>query len=69
MRISTSTGGIANKLGLRNAIQTIKDAGFDCVDISTENDSFYCYPTKENVVTKLAFATEIIYQKAKQKNK
>ncbi|MBE7056009.1 MAG: 1-acyl-sn-glycerol-3-phosphate acyltransferase [Ruminococcaceae bacterium] len=37
---------------------------FDCVDISTENDSFYCYPvTKENVVTKLAFATEIIYQK------
>ncbi len=36
----------------------------DCVDISTENDSFYCYPqTKENVVTKLAFATEILYQK------
>ena len=37
----------------------------DCVDISTENDSFYCYPeTKENVVTKLAFATEILYQLA-----
>ena len=36
---------------------------FDCVDISTENDSFYCFPTKENVITKLAFATEIIYQK------
>jgi len=36
---------------------------FDCVDISTENDSFYCYPTKPNVVTKLAFATEAIYQK------
>ncbi len=35
----------------------------DCVDISTENDSFYCYPTKQNVVTKLAFATEAIYQK------
>lgn len=35
---------------------------FDCVDISTENDSFYCYPTKQNVVTKLAFATEEIYQ-------
>lgn len=34
---------------------------FDCVDISTENDSFYCYPTKENVVTKLAFATEELY--------
>ena len=36
---------------------------FDCVDISTEDDSFYCFPTKENVVTKLAFATEIIYQR------
>ena len=36
---------------------------FDCVDISTENDSFYCYPAKQNVVTKLAFATEAIYQK------
>lgn len=35
---------------------------FDCVDISTETDSFYCYPTKENVVTKLAFATEEIYK-------
>ena len=35
---------------------------FDCVDISTESDSFYCYPTKENVVTKLAFATEEIYK-------
>lgn len=35
---------------------------FDCVDISTENDSFYCYPKSENVVTKLAFATEEIYK-------
>ena len=34
----------------------------DCIDISTENDSFYCYLTKPNVVTKLGFATEIIYQ-------
>ena len=34
---------------------------FDCLDISTESDSFYCYPTKQNVVTKLAFATEEIY--------
>ncbi len=35
----------------------------DCMDISTENDSFYCYPeTKKNVITKLAFATEIIYE-------
>ena len=38
----------------------------DCVDISTENDSYYCYPeTRTDVVTKLAFATEILYQKAK----
>lgn len=36
----------------------------DCVDISTENDSFFCYPKKENVVTKMAFATEILYEKA-----
>lgn len=35
---------------------------FDCVDISTENDSFYCFPTKPDVVTKLAFATEEIYK-------
>ncbi|MBE6568077.1 MAG: 1-acyl-sn-glycerol-3-phosphate acyltransferase [Ruminococcaceae bacterium] len=37
---------------------------YDCVDISTENDSFYCFPSKQNVVTKLAFATEIIYERA-----
>lgn len=37
---------------------------FDCIDISTENDSYYCYPTKQNVVTKLAFATEEIYKRA-----
>lgn len=42
---------------------------FDCVDISTENDSFYCYPKKENVVTKLAFATEEIYQMHKNQIK
>ena len=35
---------------------------FDCIDISTENDSFYCYPTKPNCITKLAFATEEIYR-------
>ncbi len=29
---------------------------YDCVDISTENDSFYCYPKQENMVTKLGFA-------------
>jgi hypothetical protein len=35
----------------------------DCIDVSTENDSFYCYfHNAKNVVTKLAFATEAIYQ-------
>lgn len=38
---------------------------FDCVDISTEKDSFYCYPTKKDVVTKLAFATEEIFKMKK----
>lgn len=33
----------------------------DCVDVSTEKDSFYCYPSKPNTITKLAFATEILY--------
>ncbi len=42
---------------------------FDCVDISTENDSFYCYPTKENVVTKLAFATEELFKIHHNKHK
>ena len=36
----------------------------DCIDVSTETDSFYCYfDNAKNVVTKLAFATEAIYQK------
>ncbi len=35
---------------------------FDCVDISTDKDSFYCYPQKQNVITKLSFATEEIYR-------
>lgn len=35
----------------------------DCIDISTENDSFYCYfKNTENVVTKLGFATEAMYR-------
>ncbi len=42
---------------------------FDCLDISTENDSYYCYPKSENVITKLAFATEEIYQMNLKKSK
>ena len=34
----------------------------DCIDISTDKDSFYCYPTKTDVVTKLSLATEEIYR-------
>ena len=34
----------------------------DCIDISTSNDSLYCYPTKNDVVTKLSFATEELYK-------
>lgn len=37
---------------------------FDCFDLSTENDSFFCYPKKQNVITKLGFATEIIYERS-----
>lgn len=40
----------------------------DCFDISTEDDSYYCYPkTRKNVLTKLAFATEIIHLRARNK--
>ena len=36
----------------------------DCIDVSTENDSFYCYfDNHTDIVTKMAFATEAIYQK------
>ena len=38
----------------------------DCFDISTETDSFYCYPTQENIVTKLAFAVEEIFRMAQE---
>lgn len=39
----------------------------DCIDISTSNDSLYCYPTKNDVVTKLSFATEELYKIKMQK--
>lgn len=42
----------------------------DCVDISTENDSFYCFPlTRTDVMTKLAFATEVLYERARENTK
>lgn len=41
----------------------------DCLDISTENDSFYCIPKSENVITKLAFATEELYLRSQKKHR
>lgn len=41
----------------------------DLVDISNENDSFYCRPTQPNVITKLAFATEEIYLRSQVETK
>ena len=35
----------------------------ECVQISTLNDTFVCYPTKKNAVTKIALATELLYEK------
>lgn len=49
-----------NSLHVEYDFQHVKP--FDCIDISTEDDSFYCYPTKKNVATKLAFAVEEIYR-------
>lgn len=43
--------------------------GQDFLDISTENDSFYCRPTQENIITKLAFATEEIYLRSRGKSR
>ncbi len=40
---------------------------FDCIDISTEKDSFYCYTSLQNVVTKLSLATEEIFKIQSQK--
>jgi hypothetical protein len=38
----------------------------DFVDISTENDSFYCCPVQKNIITKMAFATEEIYLRSQK---
>lgn len=43
--------------------------GEDCFDISSEKDSIYCFPTKKNVLTKLAIATELCYLKAQVNKK
>ena len=37
----------------------------DCIDVSTDDDSLYCYPVKQNVGTKISFAVEEIYKMKK----
>ena len=39
----------------------------DFVDISTENDSFYCRITTPGMITKLSFATEELYLRSQKK--
>lgn len=39
----------------------------DCIDLSTLDDTYYIYPKKQNVVTKLHFAVEELYKIKKQK--
>lgn len=34
----------------------------DCIDLSTINDTFYCFTSKPNVVTKLGLAVEELYK-------
>ena len=41
--------------------------GKDYVDISTENDSFYCRINTPGLITKMAFATEEIYLRSQKK--
>lgn len=38
----------------------------DCVDISVPDDSFWCYTTKRDVITKIAFATEEMHKLSKE---
>ena len=41
----------------------------DCVDISVPDDSYWCYLSKRDAITKLSFATEEIHFLAKEKAK
>ncbi len=41
----------------------------DCVDISIPDDSFWCYTTKRDVITKISFATEEIHKRTKRLDK
>ena len=58
---------IQRKPGQTNSLHIDYDSSYrlaqDLIGFSTDKDSFFCYPKKKNVVTKLLFATEILYQK------
>ena len=41
----------------------------DCVDMSIPDDSFWCYVSKRDVITKISFATEEIHKYAVEKAK
>ena len=40
----------------------------DCIDISIPDESFWCYMTKRDVITKISFATEEIHKYAMKKD-
>ena len=41
----------------------------DCVDISIPDDSFWCYLTKRDAITKISFATEEMHKLAMRENR
>lgn len=56
-----------NSLHVEYAFGPLKKHDF--VDISTEDDSFYCQINQKDVLTKLSFATEELYQRSMQNRK
>ena len=58
-------GAQTNSLHMEYAFGPLKKQ--DCIDISTENDSFYCPIATPGMITKLAFATEAIYRRSQSR--
>lgn len=52
---------------LHNEFLYKKLGKIDCFDVSVKDDSFYCIPSKKDVVMKLMFATEEAYKIANNK--
>ena len=55
-----------NSLHVEYEFSPLKNKDF--VDISTENDSFYCHIPEAGRITKLAFATEELYLRSQKKD-